>query len=243
MQRILTLAEAASWRAPVALWQGLQARRTVLRLPQADGETGFIDGDGPESRVLVIGDSLAGGVGVGHHSETLAGGVARRLAERTGGPVHWQVRAQTGFTAREVISLVDPAEVSAADVVVLSVGANDAKNMHRPQQWRADLGELLATVTAGAADATPVVLLPVPILSMCPALPGVLGGVLGRRAEQFDAIATEVAADYPLIRRFERFVPPGGVDLFAEDGFHPSAAFHAVYTEQIAEVLGQQVQH
>ncbi|MGW0038818.1 SGNH/GDSL hydrolase family protein [Gordonia sp. NPDC003376] len=238
MQRIVALTGAATWRTPVALVQGLRARKTVVRLPQAVGDHDVIgdDRDGRVTRLVVLGDSLAGGVGVDHHRDTLAGGVARRLAARVDGPVEWHVYAQTGFTAREAITLIDPEALSAADVVVVSVGANDAKNMVRSQQWRIDLTTLMDAVVDGAADAAQIVLLPVPILDMCPALPGTLAAALGRRAARFDAVADEVAARNGRIRRFDRFIPPGD-DLFAADGFHPSESFHGIYAGLIDSVL------
>lgn len=234
---IVTLAAAASWRTPVVLWQGLRARRVVIRLPQAAGDHGVIaePASGRRTRVVVLGDSLAGGVGVTHHETTLAGGVATRIARRTGGPVAWQVLARTGYTAREAISLIDADVLGAADVVVVSVGANDTKNMHSAARWRTDLTALLDEVSAAAPSAR-VVLLPVPILQMCPALPPALARVLGSRAAHFDAIADDVSAAYPAVYRFDRFVPPGD-DLFAADGFHPSATFHAIYADQIESAL------
>ncbi|MGW5521030.1 SGNH/GDSL hydrolase family protein [Gordonia sp. NPDC003950] len=239
MPRIVTLATAARWRTPTALWQGLRAQRIVLRLPQADGDDGVITGDTGDgtTRLLVIGDSLAGGVGVAHHHHTLAGGVAGRLAERLGGEVHWHVRARTGYTAGEVITLIDPDLLANADVVIVSVGANDTKNMHTPRRWRTELTALLAEITSGAAQSARIVLLPVPMLQMCPALPRTLATVLGARAAHFDDIASQVSAGFPGIGRFARFVPPGGADLFAADGFHPSESFHAIYAEQIDAVL------
>ena len=243
MARIVTFWAAATWRTPLALSQALVTRRTVARLPQAVGEQGVITAtqgdsavDGEPVRVLVVGDSLASGVGVDHHRNTLAGTVARLLADRWGRPVAWDVRAHTGFTAGEVIGLLDLKALAGADVVVVSVGGNDAKNMHPAWRWRNELTRLLATITANTRQSTPIILLPVPMLQMCPALPDPLAGVLGERTRHFDEIATDIASRYPRIRRFGRFAPPRD-NLFAADGFHPSADFHTIYAECIVDLL------
>lgn len=238
MPRIVTLAVAARWRTPTVLWQGVRAQRTVVRLPQADGELGVAapDASGPLTRILVIGDSLAGGVGVPHHAQTLAGGLATRVADRRGGPVQWQVQARTGYTAGEIITLIEPDALRRADAVIVSAGANDAKNMHSARRWRTELTTLLGQVSAHTRDTTPIVLLPVPILQMCPALPPTLAHVLGSRTAQFDDIADQVASGHPRVRRFARFIPAAD-DLFAADGFHPAESFHAIYAEQIDRLL------
>ncbi|GAC50341.1 hypothetical protein GOACH_23_00510 [Gordonia aichiensis NBRC 108223] len=237
MREIVTLAGVATWRTPVIAWQGLRAQRGVARLPQADGDVGTVGDPSDPSclRLVVLGDSLAGGVGVGHHLDTLAGGVATRLAAGRHVPVQWLVAARTGFTAGQALTLIDDAALAHADVVIISVGANDVKNMHTARRWRDDLTALLAAVCAESSRAE-IVLLPVPMLQMCPALPGALARVLGARAAAFDEVADGVVARFPRVRRFTRFAPPGD-DLFAADGFHPSAAFHAIYAEQICAAL------
>ncbi|MFF0710319.1 MULTISPECIES: SGNH/GDSL hydrolase family protein [Gordonia] len=237
MREIVTLAAAATWRTPVIAWQGLRAKRSVVRLPQAEGDFGTVgDASDPSClRLVVLGDSLAGGVGVEHHLDTLAGGVATRLAAREERPVQWVVAARTGFTAAQVMTLIDDAVLAQADVVVVSVGANDAKNMHTARRWRDELTALLNAVCA-ASERAEIVLLPVPMLQMCPALPGALAQTLGTRAAQFDAIADDVVAGSGRVRRIMRFEPSGD-GLFAADGFHPSAAFHAIYAEQIDAAL------
>ena len=237
MREIVTLAAAATWRTPVIAWQGLRAKRSVVRLPQAEGDFGTVgDASDPNClRLVVLGDSLAGGVGVDNHLDTLAGGVATRLATREGRSVQWVVAARTGFTAAQVMTLIDDAVLAQADVVVVSVGANDAKNMHTARRWRDELTALLNAVCA-AAERAEIVLLPVPMLQMCPALPGARAQTLGMRAAQFDAIADDVVAGSGRVRRIMRFEPSGD-GLFAADGFHPSAAFHAIYAEQIDAAL------
>ncbi|KNA91232.1 GDSL-like Lipase/Acylhydrolase [Mycobacteroides abscessus subsp. abscessus] len=237
MREIVTLAAAATWRTPVIAWQGLRAKRSVVRLPQAEGDFGTVgDASDPNClRLVVLGDSLAGGVGVDNHLDTLAGGVATRLATRECRSVQWVVAARTGFTAAQVMTLIDDAVLAQADVVVVSVGANDAKNMHTARRWRDELTALLNAVCA-AAERAEIVLLPVPMLQMCPALPGALAQTLGMRAAQFDAIADDVVAGSGRVRRIMRFEPSGD-GLFAADGFHPSAAFHAIYAEQIDAAL------
>jgi lysophospholipase L1-like esterase len=228
---------AAVWAAfPVLLTQGLNVRRTVLRLPDADGLTGEVAGPGEPLRLVVVGDSVAAGVGVDHHRETLSGELARLLAVASGRAVAWQVIAKTGATAGEVAALVlDRPEVAAADVLLLSVGVNDTKNLHGDRRWRADLGDLLDGLRRTAPEAK-LIVLGLPPMEVFPSLPWPLSTILGARSRRVDAIAREVIAARPDVRRVELELPTDPT-LFARDGFHPSAVVHAHLAEAALALL------
>lgn len=227
---------AAIWLGlPVLLTQGLRVRRETLRLPDADGLTGAA-GEGEPLNLVVLGDSVAAGVGVEHHRDTLAGHLARRLAASRTRAVAWQVVALTGATAGDVLGLARQyAELASADVVVVSVGVNDTKNLHPDRRWRTELAALLDHVLS-AAPAAEVVLVGVPPMEAFPALPRPLATLMGARARRVDAIGRAVAAERPRVRRIELTLEQGE-GLFAADGFHPSAVVHERLAEQIATVL------
>ena len=227
---------AAIWLGlPVLLTQGLRVRRETLRLPDADGLTGAA-GEGEPLNLVVLGDSVAAGVGVDHHRDTLAGHLARRLASSRTRAVTWQVVALTGATAGDVLGLAcEYAALASADVVVVSVGVNDTKNLHPDRRWRAELTALLDHVLAAAPTAD-VVLVGVPPMEAFPALPRPLATLMGARARRMDAIGRAVAAGRPRVRRIELTLEQGE-GLFAADGFHPSAVVHERLADQIANVL------
>jgi lysophospholipase L1-like esterase len=227
---------AAIWLGlPVLLTQGLRVRRDTLRLPDADGLTGTL-GEGEPLNLVVLGDSVAAGVGVEHHRETLAGHLASRLATSRSRAVAWQVVALTGATAGDVLGLARQyAALAAADVVVVSVGVNDSKNLHPDRRWRAELTSLLDHVLAVAPSAE-VVLIGLPPMETFPALPRALATLMGARARRVDAIGRAVAAARPRVRRIE-LAMEREEGLFAADGFHPSAVVHERLAEQISAVL------
>jgi lysophospholipase L1-like esterase len=227
---------AAIWLGlPVLLTQGLRVRRDTLRLPDADGLTGTW-GEGEPLNLVVLGDSVAAGVGVEHHRETLAGHLASRLATSRSRAVAWQVVALTGATAGDVLGLARRyAALAAADVVVVSVGVNDSKNLHPDRRWRAELASLLDHVLAVAPSAE-VVLIGLPPMETFPALPRALATLMGARARRVDAIGRAVAAARPRVRRIE-LAMEREEGLFAADGFHPSAVVHERLAEQISAVL------
>jgi lysophospholipase L1-like esterase len=239
VRRVLSL---APWLlAPVALPQGLRLRRTALRLPAAQGEVGEIGFSTPDAeplRVVVVGDSVAAGVGLDHHEASMAGLVAQGLAERHGRPATWTVIGVSGATAGEATQLfAGRPELETADVVLISIGVNDTKNLHPARRWRRELGELLDAVL-DAAPRADVLLFGIPPMDRLPALPRPLADFLGARSREFDRIGREVAALRPRIRRVEGELPPGRREWFASDGIHPSAVLHRQFADSVLGLLG-----
>lgn len=225
---------------PVVLGQGLRVRRTTARLPAADGATGRV-GSGPRRlRVAVVGDSLAAGVGVNHHRDTVAGQLAARLAWRYDATVDWVVHACTGHTAGEANDLLRSVELASADVVVVSVGVNDAKNLHTLARWRRELAALLDHVLREAPHAR-VLLLALPPLEAFPSLPAPLSVILGARALRLEAVAAEVVAGRPRVRRVDLDLAEEPAGAFASDGFHPGPPIHRRLAEAAADLLADLV--
>jgi lysophospholipase L1-like esterase len=173
--------------APLVIGQALHVRRTALRLPDAQGPNGVV-GEGIDTiRLAVVGDSFAAGIGLTHHRESIAGQLARLLAERHGARVTWQVQAQGGLTAGGISELIDWDLLHDCDLIVLSVGVNDAKDLHSLTRWRRELTVLLDRLLS-ATDGAPVLLLGIPPMEHSPALPSPLADALGHRAAKLDAV-------------------------------------------------------
>ena len=218
--------------APVLVAQALHVRRVVPRLPPAVGTSEGAGGEG--LHVVVVGDSVAAGVGVATGAETVAAGIASAAPGSS-----WSIRARSGLDAAGVTALLDdPAaadDLARADVVVVSVGVNDLVAGHGPQRWRTDLGRLLSRVRTAAPGAR-VVLLGMPPLGEFPALPRPLRSVLARRARAIDVVGAAVASASGVLHLPMPLAEGDG--MFAADGFHPSAAAHALVAAAVVDLLG-----
>lgn len=222
---------------PVIVVQGRRVRRTVERLPAASGITGQVGAGGDVLRLVVVGDSVAAGVGVSHHRDSMAGRAAARLHERSGRPVAWEVLARSGADARGVAALVADAPcLAGADAVAVSVGVNDVKNLRSDAAWRDGLAATLEAVVASAPRAK-VFLLGLPPVDALPALPRPLADLLGARGRRMDRIGAEVAAGFDNVTRlgFSQSEMDGVLQPFASDGFHPGAALHDMFAREIAD--------
>lgn len=229
---------AAVGAAGLLAWQGAQARRTIERLPEADGvEAVHGPVDASPFHLVVVGDSVAAGVGIDHHDRALAGQLAALIAGDH--VVRRTVLARSGLTAAGITDLVREHAASTAegletaDLVVLSVGVNDTKSLHTTPRWRRELDELLTTLTSAAPGAD-IVLLGVPDMAMFTRLPRPLRSVLGQRSRALDRAGRVLAAARPHVRHLPfRDVQVENENFFGPDGFHPSEQMHAAMARAI----------
>jgi lysophospholipase L1-like esterase len=211
--------------------QGYRLRRRLPRFADADGTSGRV-GTGPRRlTVVALGDSVAAGYALDHHRSSVAGQLAARLADRFDATVDWRACARSGATAREARELVSDEALADADLVFVSIGVNDLKDLHSTSRFRRDLGALLDDVLTAAPRAQ-VCLLGIPSLQHFPAFPRPLADALGWRGRVFDAIGVQEVRARPRAFRIEtdEALTP---DMFAADGFHPSATLHAAFADAV----------
>jgi lysophospholipase L1-like esterase len=220
---------------PVVPLQGYRLTRTIPRFADADGITGRVGSGDRQMRVVALGDSVAAGYAVGHHRSSVAGQLAVRLAERYDATVEWQACAVSGATAGQALGLVSSEVLMDADLVFLSIGVNDLKNLHGTARFRRELQTLLDAIL-GAAPHARVCLLGIPPLDHFPAFPRPLADALGWRGRVFDAIGVAVVQARERAFRIQS-TEPLGPEMFAGDGFHPSPTLHAAFADAVMASL------
>ncbi len=226
---------------PLLAAQGRDVRRRTPVLPPSEVTSGRFGDAGEPIRLVVLGDSVAAGIGVSDSRRTISAELARRLHLRHRRPVEWRVLAASGLDAVGVRELaVEHADdLASASVVLVSVGVNDAKALHSVRRWSRDLDALLAQVE-GVAPHARVLLLGVPPMELFPALSGTLAWVLGGRSRMLDRAGARVAAGHERVRRIALRPEdlPGSVAGFADDGFHPGPGFHEHLALKALAALG-----
>ena len=239
-------------RAPALIVQGRRVRHDIARLPSATAREGVAstvpNGSHfePEDdhHLVVLGDSVADGVGIEHHRDSIARRLACRMSERFEHPVAWHVIARSGADAHDVALLAGTdaarSELARADAVVISVGVNDVKNLRTEDAWRTSLSALLDTITE-VNPLVQVVVLGVPPIQEFPSMPTFLGHTLGERALRFDAVAADVIDTYPNVQHY--LLTDSGLlekgKAFAEDGFHPSAWLHKKLAKRLDTLIAE----
>lgn len=239
MKRLLAL---ISWAAfPVYVWQGMGVRRRTPRLvPPAGRHAGFLEGEGEEIGLLVIGDSSVASVGVDDASMGLASNLAGLLGSRTGRPVRWRAAGLNSATTGQIRDFGVPnlLEDGWTDIVI-SAGTNDTKNFHTIGRFRREFGGLLYALNARYPAAR---LYWCPMMEMrdVPALPWALGQILGIRADAINAAAGQLCQE-----RFARVLPRLPVEDrrgFSRDGFHASEFGYRSWAEYIIDPLAEYIE-
>lgn len=227
---------------PFVAVQVVRVGRRVKRLPEAGDLHGtYGDSRRDAARQLrIVGDSVAAGVGVAGHDQTVAGRLAERWHRATGETVSWQVLARSGRTAAQVAAVLaeSPEAIAGADVIVLSVGVNDVKGGSGDRAWVEGLGGCLDAIGRSAPQAE-VFVLGLPPVELFPALPRPLSDVLGARARRLARLGEEVCGAHPRVHwlALDAALLGDVDDAFAPDGFHPSADAHRRLAEEIHQRL------
>ncbi|WP_217180277.1 SGNH/GDSL hydrolase family protein [Streptomyces sp. AC495_CC817] len=224
---------AAATAAAVRLTLSHQAAIARRRIGKPLGEES-LDADrvwrrslsGEPVELLLLGDSLAAGLGAETRKQTLGGRLAKGLAARTGSPVRLRTAAVVGSESPDLDAQLDglPDDYR-PHVAVIVVGGNDVT--HR-LPVSVSIGHLAAAVRRLRERGAEVVVGTCPDLGALRAVPQPLrrlASSLSRRLADAQAEVARRAGAEPVDLR--RAVGPmffdEPVEMFSLDRFHPSA--------------------
>lgn len=177
--------------------------------------------------LLLVGDSIAAGLGADRPKDTLGGQLARRLARSTHRSVRLRsvavVGAETSDLAGQLATL-PPAYVP--DVAVIVVGGNDITHRVRVADSRRDLGDAVRHLRERGAE---VVVGTCPDLGALQPLPQPLRTLGSRASRQLAAAQRDVTTEQGgYVVALAQVVGPFFItqpdEMFALDRFHPSSA-------------------
>lgn len=131
-------------------------------------------------RVLLVGDGVASGRGVLTHDLGLAGFLARALSAVTHDATDVDIVVDQEMTVLGTRTAMDRLNLSRFDVIIVSIGQNEALALMPVNQWRDQLDDLLDDLDRRAPVATPVVVLSIPAMARTTGMPGRLTTVVNR---------------------------------------------------------------
>lgn len=220
---VVTLAGIAMVATTVATVGGIRRlrRSAGVHAHDLDHTATIGEGTGEPVRLLVLGDSAARGYGLQSAGQTFPHQLATHLARATGRRVDVASVATDGHRTADVLGEQVPIVRSATpDVVVVSVGVNDAIRVTPRRALREATRALLVGVQAAAGEAT-VTFVTCPDLTSAPGFPRPLHLVVGWRCRRVARIQSAVAGDLGVAAVV---LPRPEASMFGVDGFHPGAA-------------------
>lgn len=224
---------------PLALAQGAWLRMAGRRMAEPLGDRSGWTGDAHAAplRLLVVGDSVALGVGCSVMERSLTPRLAYALAVRLRRRVAWQVIAHRSWTAAELLRHLSLTAMPAHDIAVVLLGANDTLGVTARGRWRREFLRILEQVERGGSRL--LVSTGIRVTGPVPGLPWPLSTLLGARARQLDQDAREVMRSRRSeVDRSHLHLPMPATELLPHvdrDGFHLSASGYARWARWLGE--------
>jgi lysophospholipase L1-like esterase len=220
----------------VALAMGLAMKIRVSRLPDAPQPwQGEFSGERPLS-VLTVGDSTAAGCGVTDASDSLGARIAWHASESLGRGVSWRAIGQNGHRSDEFArDYLDEAASYPADIVYVSLGANDAMRMRSRRAAARDLVRIVSTLRSANPNAA-IAVSCLPAFFRFTRLPEPLRFTLYRISQGIERTA-RLRLEKELGITMDAPPPPYPNNFFARDGFHPSAVGYDLWGKSVIDGL------
>jgi len=222
---------------PLLVFQGVQTRRSALRLSDPSGRLDGISGQGPALRLLIVGDSSAMGVGTSHQEEALLGHMRKRLSQTN--TVYWSVDAKTGATTATTIARLQERPQQKFDIVSVSLGVNDVTTSVPLSVWRQRVSDLLDLLEV-KFGADIICVSGIPPMQHFPLLPQPLRWVLGAQANRFDRTLRKLLVYRTRCLYVEMDFEPD-ILLMSSDGFHPGPRIYAQWARKIYRAIRHDV--
>ena len=227
--------------SPLLLGQGRLVRSSNPRLPNAPLPwSGTISASKPLT-LLGLGDSTIAGVGVDNPMQGLTAQVAKALYTELGRGVGWDSFGQRGITTSQLLQDFLPqalSETSRADIVLVSIGANDAKNLQPRRKAVKNINAIVDRVHEAYPNAL-VLVSALPAFNQFETLPNPLRAVMAGHGKAIEVGARRLveAKPFALMSPPPSTYPPG---FFAVDGFHPGAEGYRIWAEfAVADAVGR----
>jgi lysophospholipase L1-like esterase len=219
------------------IWQGKRVKNSIPDLPEAIGTKGQVISNEHFINILAIGESTFAGVGVRTHQEGVTGQLAKFLSEKTNFSVNWEVLAQSGYSAKKVLTeLVPKIPKIPFDIIVIGLGGNDTFELNRPMRWQQDLIDIISQIQKIQPESS-IVIATLPPVGSFPAFPFPLNAVLGGLERLHSWAVKPIPAMFKNVyfddKRFEVTEP----EIMFSDGVHPSGYTYSLWGKQLAEFI------
>ncbi|CAN5156818.1 SGNH/GDSL hydrolase family protein [soil metagenome] len=216
--------------SPALVAQARRLRRSALILPDAAQPwSGEVAGPDP-LRLLVLGDSTAAGVGAATQDAALPGNLGRELTARLHRGVQWRAVGQNGATSRDLLErYLGEATAAPADLVFLSIGANDALGLRSRGAFVRDILSLIATLQA-ASPGVVILLSSMPGFAQFELLPNPLRWNLALHSISLESAERAAVAGIAGVYMSSP-APTYTAGFFAPDLFHPSESGYRDWAE------------
>ena len=210
--------------------------RQVARTPLPQDEP-VLEVSGPSpTRLLVVGELAASGLGVLLHGMAFPAQVGHEWARVTRRGCSWRTVAGLVLSAEEAAAHADLDDAAAgADAAVVALGIPDVLLATRGRDFEAHIEELVVRVRSRAAASCPVVLAGLPPMSRFQPMPPLAARLLAVRARRLDDAMSRVAERHEGVV-FVPFPVQRLAGLYVRDRFS-YRALHRIWAHAVVTAL------
>lgn len=207
-------------------------RARLDSVPRPD-DAPFANVAGPRPlQVFLYGSGPAVGWGVHSHSLALPGQLAREIASTHRRGINVELQADSTVTAATARERLGSRQLLQYDVIIVSLGANDAMALTPEAEWQASMEEFLRHIIRESSIHTEFIVVGIPPLGPLPAFNSPLGKLASRHGEVLNDATEQVCAGLAQAR----FVPlPALANL--SKGSHRSPRVYRQWARLIASRL------
>lgn len=241
------------WRdylyAPLYLYQALKLHVKTVRLPEAAGARSgrmVLCPLATDFNVIMLGDSVAAGVGVAQQADGFMGQLLAQLSHHQDfnthfGAINWQLLATSGHHSLHLLQRLDRLSPQHIDCMIINVGVNDIIARFSHAVWQYNLGKMIEIAQQKFAVNT-LIFMGLPPMQLMPALPHPLKHFVAARALQFDEILKKIVMHHHVVHycslsHAEHVAV--SAETFASDGFHPSATGYRLLAHHVMKIIQQ----
>lgn len=219
--------------SPILIQLGKNVRKNITKL-RPYSESLVFQSHSPKSKILIIGESTAAGVGASSSEKTISGQVFHQL-EKDHDIYNLGKNGLRAFQLKELFSEGDPEDLSKIDTAIILIGANDCFKFTSPRKFQNALSEFLATLTS--IDSVSKIIIPIiPPVNQFPAIPRIIQFFLGWHRHILAKEIINLKTQFPLLD-FEHGSEKFPNNFFASDGIHPSDLGYELLAKQISDKI------
>lgn len=223
--------------SPLLIAQGIYVKKSMIRLPEPEGDRSGVIGEGTSLKLLITGDSAAAGVGTDTQTNALSGQLIQLLKKDY--QCEWALHAKTGFTISTLFKYLKIIPAQEFDIVLVSIGVNDVTSTISVQEWTQKIRKLHQLLKE-KFSAKFIVYTELPPIDKFPAIPNPLSYFLGKTAKNMNTELNNLfknKSDSTLLC----FDLPYGDEFIATDGFHPSSTAYKIWAEYAHKAIHERM--
>lgn len=169
----------------------------IAQIPRPADST-RVHSDGRDAnRVLIVGAGLAVGWGATSHTEAFPGALAHALTDLSDRGTDVEVVADPLLRASSTATRLADRNLWRFDLIVLTLGVNEALDLESPKKWRKDLVTLLTFIEKNAVSSTRIVILGIEPVESLAVLEGANAERANAAAARLDAVSRQLSAGLP----------------------------------------------